>query len=72
MSAQVNPRFRRLEDPLSVEPRESFANHWNDDCAPFEWTATADEIIEKVKTITARMERLANAVEIGDVTRSAA
>jgi transposase len=51
---------------------ESFANHWNDDCAPFEWTATADEIIEKVKTITARMERLANAVEIGDVTRSAA
>jgi hypothetical protein len=34
--------------------------------------ATADDIIDKVQRVTARMEQLFNAVEIGDVVRAAA
>jgi hypothetical protein len=34
--------------------------------------ATADEIIDKVRSITARMEQLINATEVGDVTRQTA
>jgi hypothetical protein len=41
-------------------------------CEPIEWTATADEIIEKVRYVTARMEQLVNAVQIGDVMDKAA
>ena len=51
---------------------ESFTAHWNEDCVPFKWTATADEIIEKVRTISGQMERLNHATEISDVTRQAA
>lgn len=50
---------------------ESFTNHWNTDCDPFRWTATADEIIDRVRAITSGMARLRNAAEIGDVTRHA-
>jgi len=41
-------------------------------CGPIEWTATVDEIIEKVRYVTARMEQLVNAVQIGDVMDKAA
>lgn len=51
---------------------EAFVEHWNEDCEPIEWTATADEIIEKVRYVTARMEQLVNAVQIGDVMDKAA
>jgi transposase len=51
---------------------ESFVAHWNSDCQPFTWTATADEIIDKVRTITSRMEALLSATEIDDVARQAA
>jgi hypothetical protein len=51
---------------------EAFVKQWNSDCKPFEWTATADEIIDKVRTVTARMEALLHAAEIGDVARQAA
>ena len=34
---------------------ESFVEHWNSDCAPIAWTATAEEILDKVRTITSRM-----------------
>ena len=50
---------------------EMFVADWNIDCTPFEWTATADEIIEKVRSVTAQMERLERATEIGDVARAA-
>jgi len=49
---------------------EAFVADWNSDCTPFEWTVTADEIIEKVRSITARVERLARATEIGDLARA--
>jgi transposase len=51
---------------------ESFITHWNSDCQPFMWTATAEEIIEKVRTITSRMEALLRATEIDDVAGQAA
>jgi hypothetical protein len=39
---------------------------------PIKWTATADEIIDKVRSIIAHVEQLNRASEIGDVTRQAA
>jgi hypothetical protein len=51
---------------------ESFVKHWNNDCKPFKWTATAEEILEKVRVITARMEALLRATEIDDVAPRAA
>ena len=51
---------------------ESFVAHWNSDCAPIAWTATADEILNKVRTVTSRMETLLRATEIDDVARRAA
>ncbi|MDQ3154152.1 MAG: IS630 family transposase [Actinomycetota bacterium] len=51
---------------------QSFVEHWNSDCAPITWTATADEIIDKVRTVTSRMEALLRATEIDDVARQAA
>ena len=51
---------------------ESFVKHWNSDCRPIKWTATAEEIIGRVRAITARMEALLRATEIGDVAPQAA
>jgi transposase len=51
---------------------ESFAANWNNDCEPIKWTATADDILDKVRSITSTMERLTLATEISDVTRQAA
>jgi transposase len=51
---------------------EAFVKHWNSDCQPIKWTATAEEIIDKVRTITSRMEALLRATEINDVARQAA
>jgi hypothetical protein len=51
---------------------ETFIADYNSDCEPFEWTVTADEIIDKVRSITARMEQLINATEVGDVARQTA
>ncbi|MGH4022220.1 MAG: hypothetical protein ACRDT0_23895, partial [Pseudonocardiaceae bacterium] len=51
---------------------EAFVEHWNSDCGPIVWTATAEEIIDKVRTITARMEALVRATEIDDVAHQAA
>jgi transposase len=51
---------------------EAFIDHWNSDCQPFTWTATAEEILDKVRTITTRMEALLRATEIDDITRQAA
>lgn len=51
---------------------EAFVKHWNSDCKPIEWTATAEEIIDKVRAITTRMEALLRATEIDDVARQAA
>jgi transposase len=50
-----------------VKDIESFTDHWNSDCVPIKWTATADEIIDKVRSVAAQMERLINATEIRDV-----
>jgi DDE superfamily endonuclease len=55
-----------------IKDIESFVVNWNSDCVPIEWTATADEIIDKVRSITLHMERLTRASEIDDVARQAA
>jgi len=34
---------------------ESFVAHWNSDCGPIAWTATEEEILDKVRTVTSRM-----------------
>lgn len=57
---------------LLIKDIESFAENWNSDCMPIKWTATADEIIDKVRSIIAHVEQLNRASEIGDVTRQAA
>ena len=51
---------------------ESFVEHWNSDCGPIAWPATAEEILDKVRTVTSRMEALLRATEIDDVARRAA
>ena len=51
---------------------ESFVAHWNSDCGPIAWTATADEIIDKVRTVTSRTGALLRATEIDDVACQAA
>jgi hypothetical protein len=51
---------------------EAFVKHWNSDCKPFKWTATAEEIMDKLRVITARMDALLRATEIDDVARQAA
>lgn len=51
---------------------EAFVANWNSDCEPINWTVTADEIIDKVRSIIANMERLTQAVEINDVAGCAA
>lgn len=52
--------------------KSEFVKHWNSDCKPMKWTATAEEIIDKVRAITAHMEALLRATEIGDVASQAA
>ena len=51
---------------------ESFVANWNSDCVPITWTITADEIIDKVRSITSHMVRLTRASEIDDVAGHAA
>jgi transposase len=49
-----------------------FTADWNADARPFRWTATADEIIDKVRAVTTRMSKLLGATEIGHVIPRAA
>lgn len=51
---------------------ESFAEHGNSDCKPIKWTATAEEILDKVHDITSRMEALLCAADINDAAHQAA
>jgi transposase len=51
---------------------ENFVANWNSYCKPVAWTVTGDKIIEKVRLITAQMDRLLAATEISDVVREAA
>jgi len=51
---------------------EQFVAHWNSYCKPVVWTVTGDEIIDKVRIITAQMDRLLGATEITDVVREVA
>ena len=48
---------------------EAFVDHWNSDCTPIKWTATADDILDNVRFITSQMERLVGATEIGNVVQ---
>ncbi|MCA1561422.1 MAG: IS630 family transposase [Chloroflexi bacterium] len=57
---------------LLIKDIESFVVNWNSDSVPIKWTATADEIIDNVRSITSHMERLVRASEIDDVIRQAA
>jgi hypothetical protein len=57
---------------LLIKDIESFVANRNSDCVPIKWTATADEIIDKVRSITSHMERLVRASEINDVIRQSA
>lgn len=57
---------------LLTQTIDAFITNWNSDCEPINWTVTADEIIDKVRSIIANMDRLTQAVEINDVTDCAA
>jgi transposase len=56
---------------LNHEIRQ-FTAAWNARARPFRWTATADEILEKIRAIASRMARLLGATEIGHVIKWAA
>jgi transposase len=56
---------------LNADIRQFTAN-WNSYCEPVAWKATADEIIEKVRSVTARLDKLLDATEISDVIMDAA
>jgi transposase len=56
---------------LSADIRQFVAN-WNSYCEPVAWRVTGDEIIEKVRRVTAQMDRLLGATEISDVVTGAA
>lgn len=49
-----------------------FAATWNARARPFQWAATADEIIAKVRAVTSQMARLLGATEIGHIISRAA
>jgi transposase len=51
---------------------DEFIDHWNSDCTPINWTATADDILAKVRFVTTQMERLTGATEIGNVVQKSA
>jgi transposase len=51
---------------------KQFTENWNSYCKPVVWNATADEIIEKVRHVTARLNQLLGATEISDVIMDAA
>jgi transposase len=50
---------------------KSFVDHWNSNPTVIKWTATADEIIQKVRAIASSVLGLERATEIGDVDLSA-
>jgi transposase len=51
---------------------ESFVDHWNANPTVIKWTATADEIIQKVRAIASSVASLEKATEISDVDLRAA
>src|SRR5215468_3841342 len=57
---------------LLTQAIEAFITTWNSDCKPINWTATADEILDKVRSVIANMVQLTQAVEIDDVAARAA
>ena len=46
---QIRVLIKRIKDYIA---------HWNEDGKPFEWTATADEILAKVKIVQANVKKL--------------
>jgi len=56
---------------LNADIRQFVAN-WNSYCKPVSWKVTAVKIIEKVRLVTAQLDRLLGATEIGDVIMEAA
>jgi transposase len=56
---------------LLTQAIEAFITTWNSDCKPINWTATADEILDKVRSVIANMDQT-QAVEIDDVAVRAA
>src|SRR5205823_7107728 len=56
---------------LNADIRQFVAN-WNSYCKPVSWKVTADKIIEKVRRVTAQLDRLQGATEIGQVIKEAA
>jgi transposase len=36
----------------------NYIQHWNSDCKPFVWTATADEILAKVQLVQTNIRKL--------------
>ena len=57
---------------LLIKDIELFVANWNSDGVPIKWTATADAIIDNVRSITSHIERLGRVSEIDDVIRQAA
>jgi hypothetical protein len=41
-----------------IKQIRDYIDHWNTDPKPFQWTATADEILAKVKLVQANIKKL--------------
>lgn len=48
---------------------ERYVTDWNIDCQPFTWTATAEEILMKVRWVESEVRRMTTASEIDTITR---
>jgi hypothetical protein len=53
-------RHLHLRHPVTVLVKQirDYIAHWNTQATPFAWTATADEILAKVKLVQANIKKL--------------
>jgi transposase len=54
---------KQLTDSIS-----RYVADWNVDCKPFKWTATAEQIIAKVRWVESEVRKMTNASEIRTIT----
>jgi transposase len=51
-----------------IDAINRYVADWNSDCRPFQWTATAEQIIAKVRWVASEVQKMLGAREISTVT----
>jgi transposase len=52
-----------------IDAINRYVADWNSDCSPFKWTATAEQIIAKVRWVASEVQKMMGAREISTITR---